>query len=116
MMVEVLQSHPNQNAGQTNSSREASHSSMALYDLHICRQLPTGYVLSLFPTAVERQGSGVEKIPYRQLEDLIAGLKLLRVSDDTIDNMCQFVKERTAFTISTVSATADDLAGLVPSA
>ncbi len=52
----------------------------------------------------------MEKIRYRRVEDLVAGLKLLRVGDDTIDNMRQALKERTAFTISAISATADDLA------
>jgi hypothetical protein len=85
---------------------------MAIYNLHICRDLSEGYVVSLFPKASERQGNSVEKIRFHNVEDLVTGLKNLKVEDETITNLRQALDERTPFTISGIPATADDLAGL----
>jgi hypothetical protein len=85
---------------------------MAIYNLHICRDLSEGYVLSLFPKDSERQGTSVEKIRYHNVEDLVTGLKVLKVADERITSLRQALEERTPFTISGIPATADDLAGL----
>lgn len=97
---------------QTKLGLGASNEAMAIYNLHVCRDLSQGYVLSLFPKASERQGNSVEKIRYRNVEDLVAGLKALKVPDEPIASLRTALEERAPFTISEVPATADDLAGL----
>jgi len=85
---------------------------MAIYNLHVCRDLSEGYVVSLFPKAPERQGNGVEKIRFHNVEDLVTGLKSLKVEDETITSLRHALDERAPYTISGIPATADDLAGL----
>jgi hypothetical protein len=84
---------------------------MAIYNLHVCRDLSEGYVVSLFPKDSERQGNGVEKIRFHNVEDLVTGLQVLKVEGETITDLRQALEERTPFTISGIPATADDLAG-----
>jgi hypothetical protein len=69
----------------------------------ICGDLSEGYVLYSVPESfIKARRGGVEKIRYRNVEALVAGLKVLRVEDETIANLRQSLEERAPFTISEI--------------
>ena len=82
---------------------------MALYNLHIARGLPGGFVLSLFPETSEGVEKGFEKLRYQNAGLLLADLRELGVAEEELDKLNNADENRFPVVLTALPVTKADL-------